>query len=91
MISGIEHGWPLRAVMSVSESVPKKKRKFTKLQAEASAMKRGRDDTELIYGRSQAGRYLFIVTAEALDGGLYIVTARGMTDSEKREFKKKAR
>lgn len=45
----------------------------------------------LIYGQSQAGRYLFIVTSEAMDGGLYIVTARRMNDAEEREFKKKAR
>lgn len=53
--------------------------------------KSGRDDTTLFYGQSQAGRYLFIVAAEALDGGLYVVTAREMEDAEKREFRKKAR
>lgn len=53
--------------------------------------KRGRSGTMLFYGQSQAGRYLFIVTSEALDGGMYIVTARDMEDAEKREFQKKAR
>ena len=53
--------------------------------------KRGRDDTTLFYGQSNAGRYLFIVTDEALDGGMYIVTARDMTNAERREFLKKAR
>lgn len=53
--------------------------------------KRGRGDSTQFWGQSQSGRYLFIVTAEALDGGMYIVTARDMTDAEKREFKKKAR
>ncbi len=53
--------------------------------------RRGRDDTTLFYGQSNAGRYLFIVTAEALDGGMFIVTARDMTTAEKREFKLKAR
>lgn len=53
--------------------------------------KRGRGDTTQFWGQSQAGKYLFIVTSEALDGGMYIVTARPMNDEEKREFKKKAR
>lgn len=52
--------------------------------------KNGKGGTTLIYGQNAAGRYLFIVTAEAMDGGIYIVTARDMTDAEKREFKKKA-
>lgn len=53
--------------------------------------KRGRGGTTLFYGQSLAGRHLFIVTSEALDGGMYIVTARDMTNAEKREFSKKAR
>lgn len=53
--------------------------------------KRGGDGTTLIYGESEAGRPLFIVTSEAMDGGLYIVTARVMTPAEKREFNKRAR
>ena len=49
----------------------------------------GRDNTLLVFGTTDSGRYLLIVTAEAPDGGLTIVTARDMTDSEKREFRKK--
>lgn len=49
----------------------------------------GRDDTVIFFGQSRAGRFLVVVTAEALDGGTYIVTARDMTDSEKKLFKKK--
>ena len=53
--------------------------------------KRGRDDTTLIYGQTDAGRYLFVVTSTAGDGGTYIVTAREMTSSEKSEFQRKGR
>ena len=49
----------------------------------------GRDDTRLVFGTTSAGRLLFVVIAEAIDGGLSIVTARDMTASEKRLFRKK--
>jgi uncharacterized protein len=40
---------------------------------------------------SAAGRYLPVVIAEGLDGRDFIVTARGMTDNEKRTFRAKGR
>jgi len=40
---------------------------------------------------SAAGRYLLVVVAEGLDGRDFIVTARGMTDNEKRTFRAKGR
>jgi len=50
----------------------------------------GREGTVLAYGRTNAGRYLFVVVlpegAEA-----FIVTAREMTDAEKKTFRRKAR
>jgi uncharacterized DUF497 family protein len=50
----------------------------------------GRDDTVLMYGRTYAGRYLFVVAAED-NGEAFIVTARDMTPSEKKTFQRKAR
>ncbi|MGH3277405.1 MAG: hypothetical protein ACRDNZ_24150, partial [Streptosporangiaceae bacterium] len=50
----------------------------------------GRDGTVIIYGRTYVGRYLLVVTVP--DGEeAFIVTAREMTDSEKRIFRRKAR
>ena len=53
----------------------------------------GRGNTTLIYGRTYAGRYLFVVVAPANchPGAAYIVTARDMTPSEKQTFLRKAR
>lgn len=50
----------------------------------------GREATTLIYGRTYAGRHLFVV---AIDEGAeaFIVTARDMTDAEKKTFARKAR
>lgn len=50
----------------------------------------GRDTTTLIYGRTYAGRYLFVV-AIAEGEEAFIVTARDMTDAEKKTFHRKAR
>jgi hypothetical protein len=58
VISGIEHGCPLRTVMSVSESVPKKKRKLTKLQAEASP--------RLALVKNRAARTVFLMGSPRL-------------------------
>ena len=51
---------------------------------------RGREDSYLIYGRTHAGRLLMIV-ALMDDGDAFIVTARDMTDREKRTYRRKAR
>jgi hypothetical protein len=50
----------------------------------------GREGTLLIYGRTYAGRYLLVV---AINEGeeAFIVTARDMTISEKKTFRRKAR
>jgi hypothetical protein len=49
----------------------------------------GREGTTLIYGRTYAGRYLLVV-AIAEGGEAFIVTARDMTSSEKKTFRRKA-
>lgn len=51
----------------------------------------GRDRSTLVFGTTFAGRHLLVVTADAQDGGAYIVTARGMTDNERRTFRRKGR
>jgi hypothetical protein len=53
--------------------------------------KTGRGGTELIYGTTDAGRYLLIVVSEALDGLDFIVTARDMDLDEQQEFRRQAR
>ena len=50
----------------------------------------GREETILIYGRTYAGRYLLVVAIDE-GGDAFIVTARDMTDAEKRTFRRKAR
>lgn len=52
----------------------------------------GKNDSTLIYGRTRAGRYLFVVVVAVDDGGeAFVVTARDMTEREKRTFNRKAR
>lgn len=50
----------------------------------------GSDGTTLVYGRTHAGRYLFVV-AVAENEEAFIVTARDMTGAEKSTFRRKAR
>lgn len=51
----------------------------------------GREGVEYVFGTSDAGRYLLVVLAESLDGRDYVATARDMTDSERRAFRRKGR
>lgn len=51
----------------------------------------GREGVELVYGTTDAGRYLLVVLAEAMDGRDYIVTARDMDPAERRNFTRQAR
>jgi uncharacterized protein len=50
----------------------------------------GRNDTQLIYGKTYSGRFLFVV-ALIEDEEAFIVTARPMTDAERKTFQRKAR
>lgn len=50
-----------------------------------------REGTTVVFGQTDAGKYLAIVTAPADDGGTYIVTARSMTATERKAFLKKGR
>ncbi len=49
----------------------------------------GRNDTTLVYGRTHAGRYLFVVAVDD-HGEAFVVTARDMTTGEKRTYQRKA-
>lgn len=49
----------------------------------------GRDETEYVFGTTDAGRHLLVVLAEALDVRDYVATARDMTDGERRTFRQK--
>jgi hypothetical protein len=51
----------------------------------------GPHDTEHVFGTANAGRYLLVVLTGALDGRDYVVTARDMTESERRSFARRAR
>jgi uncharacterized DUF497 family protein len=51
----------------------------------------GREETEYVFGTTEAGRYLLVVLAEAIDGRDYVVTAREMTDGERQTFRRKGR
>ena len=51
----------------------------------------GRGGTTLVFAMTDAGRYLLVVIAPAHDGGVYVVTARDLNDSERRTFRRKGR
>jgi hypothetical protein len=50
----------------------------------------GRGGTTLLFGQTHSGRYLLAVLTESDDGRWHVVTARTMTEAERRVFKKKA-
>jgi uncharacterized protein len=51
----------------------------------------GRDGTTLLLGQAHSGRYLLVVLSGSGDGHWPVVTARAMTEAERRVFKKKAK
>jgi uncharacterized DUF497 family protein len=51
----------------------------------------GREETEYVFGTTDAGRHLLVVLAEAIDGRDYVVSARDMSDAERRAFRRKGR
>jgi len=52
---------------------------------------RGKEGIVEVYGTTDAGRHLTIFLSEAQDGRYYVVTARNMTDNERRTYRRKAR
>jgi hypothetical protein len=51
----------------------------------------GRDGTTSLFGQAHSGRYLLAVLAESGDGRWHVMTARSMTEAERRVFKKKTK
>lgn len=48
--------------------------------------RKGRDGRLLVYGVTDPGRYLFVVAALKQDGVVRVITARDMSNSEKRYY-----
>jgi hypothetical protein len=46
---------------------------------------------QMVLCRTSSGRYICVLLAEGEDGRDFVVTARDMTDVEKREYRRKAR
>ncbi len=51
----------------------------------------GRSGTTLLLGLASSGRYLLLVLSGSGDGRWHVVTARAMTEAERRVFKKRAK
>lgn len=49
----------------------------------------GENPVYYVWGQTEAGRYLFCVVIQFPDGKGYPVTARPMTDAEKRRFRQR--
>lgn len=49
------------------------------------------DDSTLIYGRTDAGRHLLVVLAASADGRWHVATARDLSPTEMRTFRRKRR
>lgn len=52
---------------------------------------RWQGDKRYVFGQSDAGRYLFIVVGRRRSGELWLVTARDMTDRERRLYRRSKR
>ena len=50
--------------------------------------RRARQSLYLVYGQSDAGRYLFIVLRYKSKGIVYAITARPMSENEERYYRK---
>ena len=55
----------------------------------AALILRGREGRHLLYGRTVAGRYLFIVLRSLGHGGVRVITARDMTEREQRFYQER--
>jgi uncharacterized DUF497 family protein len=57
----------------------------------ASEQRTGREGTVEVYGRTDAGRRLLVVVVDEGRGVCFVVTARDMTDSERRLYEKRTK
>ena len=48
--------------------------------------RRGRENTHLLFGQTSAGRYLMVVLGPRPDRRAKLITAREMTDAERRAY-----
>ncbi len=51
-------------------------------------IKSGRDDLHYVFGQTEAGRYLFLVTKFLKRGQVKLITARDMNDWERKYYQK---
>jgi uncharacterized DUF497 family protein len=52
-------------------------------------IRKSRTGSYVLYGQSEAGRYLIVVIAPRSQGMVYVITARDMSDREKKWTKKR--
>ncbi len=50
--------------------------------------RKGRSGFHIVYGRTEEGRYLFVVYVRKAGGTVRIITARDMTPSERRYYRR---
>lgn len=77
----IEHIWRHRVEPEEVEEVLQERYIF----------RRGRGGTYYVLGRGESGRYLFVVLSRKSSGYYGVVTARDMTTTEQRFFRKKGK
>jgi uncharacterized DUF497 family protein len=53
--------------------------------------RRGRERTYYVLGRSESGRYLFVVLSRKPSGNYRVVTTRDMTAAERQWFRKRVK
>ena len=51
--------------------------------------RRSKDGLYIVYGLTDAGRYLFIVIRYKAEGRVYVITARPMTKNEQKYYRKR--
>ena len=52
-------------------------------------IRKAKDGLYLVYGQTDAGRYLFLVVRHKSKGMVYVITARPMTKNEQRYYRKR--
>lgn len=51
-------------------------------------VRRGREGLYLVFSQTEAGRYVLVVLADRGEGVCQVVTARAMTESERRHYRR---
>jgi uncharacterized protein len=92
-IEGIAEPWPSPALLAKLGS----KHAVTPEEVEDAVfddrrlLRTGRGDTLEIYSRTRGGRYLLIAAAARPHNQIFIITARDMTNTERRLYTKRRR